>query len=155
MVAGRVGAAIAAELGTMNVTEQVDALYTLGTNPVRYLVVPRFLACLLMVPLLTMYADAIGVIGGYLVAHYRLAIPSAVYRGEIYDMRLQDLFHGLIKSVVFALIIVITACNKGLKCAGGAEGVGRATTNAVVISMVLILVSDYFLSAFLVSFGIG
>ena len=155
VVAGRVGASIAAELGTMNVTEQVDALYTLGTNPVRYLVVPRFLACLLMVPLLSVYADAIGVIGGYLVAHYRLAIPSAVYRHEIFDMRLQDLFHGLIKSVVFALIIVITACNKGLKCAGGAEGVGRATTNAVVISMVLILVSDYFLSAFLVSFGIG
>jgi phospholipid/cholesterol/gamma-HCH transport system permease protein len=155
VVAGRVGAAIAAELGTMKVTEQVDALYTLGTNPVKYLVVPRFLACLLMVPLLTVFADAIGVIGGYLISRNRLGIPSAVYWDEIYAMQLEELFHGLIKSVVFALIIVVTACNKGLTCGGGAEGVGRATTGAVVISMVLILVSDYFLSAILVSFGIG
>jgi phospholipid/cholesterol/gamma-HCH transport system permease protein len=155
VVAGRVGAAIAAELGTMNVTEQVDALYTLGTNPIRYLVVPRFLACLAMVPLLTVFADVIGSLGGYVVAHHRLDVPSAVYWDEIYAMHLEELFHGLIKSVAFALIIVITACHKGLKCTGGAEGVGQATTSAVVVSMVLILVGDYFLSALLVSFGIG
>jgi phospholipid/cholesterol/gamma-HCH transport system permease protein len=155
VVAGRVGAAIAAEIGTMNVTEQVDALYTLGTNPVRYLVVPRFLACLLMVPLLTVYADVLGVVGGFFVAHGRLHVPSTVYWDEINAIGLREVFHGLIKSVAFALIIVTTACYKGLRTAGGAEGVGRATTSAVVVAMVMILVSDYFLSALLVSFGIG
>jgi phospholipid/cholesterol/gamma-HCH transport system permease protein len=155
VVAGRVGASIAAELGTMNVTEQVDALYTLGTNPLRYLVVPRFIACLVMVPLLTMYADAIGVIGGYIVARWRLGVPSTVFWDEINSIGLEELFHGLIKSVAFALIIVTTSCYKGLRTSGGAEGVGRSTTSAVVISMVLILVGDYFLSALLVSFGIG
>jgi phospholipid/cholesterol/gamma-HCH transport system permease protein len=155
VVAGRVGASIAAEIGTMNVTEQVDALYTLGTNPVRYLVVPRFLACLVMVPLLTIYADVIGIVGGYLVAHFRLHIPSTIYWDEIKAIQLEDAFHGLIKSVAYALIIVVTACFKGLRTGGGAEGVGRATTSAVVISMVSILVSDYFLSAILVSLGIG
>jgi phospholipid/cholesterol/gamma-HCH transport system permease protein len=155
VVAGRVGAAIAAEIGTMNVTEQVDALSTLGTNPVRYLVVPRFLACLLMVPLLTVYADVIGIFGGYLVAHWRLDVPATIYWDEINAIQLKEAMHGLIKSVVYALIIVTTACYKGLRTSGGAEGVGQATTSAVVISMVLILVSDYFLSAVLVSFGIG
>ncbi|MBL0058600.1 MAG: ABC transporter permease [Elusimicrobia bacterium] len=155
VVAGRVGAAIAAEIGTMNVTEQVDALYTLGTNPVRYLVVPRFLACLVMVPLLSVYADVIGIVGGYFVAHFRLHVPSSIYWDEIKAIHLEDAFHGLIKSVAYALIIVVTACYKGLRTSGGAEGVGQATTSAVVISMVSILVSDYFLSALLVSFGIG
>jgi phospholipid/cholesterol/gamma-HCH transport system permease protein len=155
VVAGRVGAAIAAELGTMNVTEQVDALYTLGTNPVKYLVVPRFLGCVLMVPILTVYADLIGILGGFLVAHWRLGIPSTVYWDEITAMSLREPIHGLLKSIAFALIIVTTACYKGLRSSGGAEGVGQATTSAVVVSMVLILVSDYFLSAFLVSFGLG
>lgn len=155
VVAGRVGAAIAAEIGTMNVTEQVDALSTLGTTPVRYLVVPRFLACLAMVPILTVFADVIGILGGYLVAHYRLGVPSSTFWEEINAIQLEDGFHGLIKSVAYALIIVATACYKGLKTSGGAEGVGRATTSAVVVSMVFILVSDYFLSALLVSLGIG
>lgn len=155
VVAGRVGAAIAAEIGTMNVTEQVDALSTLGTTPVRYLVVPRFLACLLMVPILTVFADAIGILGGYLVSHHRLGVPSSTFWDEINAIELEDAFHGLIKSVAYALIIVTTSCYKGLKTSGGAEGVGRATTSAVVVSMVFILVSDYFLSALLVSFGIG
>jgi phospholipid/cholesterol/gamma-HCH transport system permease protein len=150
-----VGAAIAAEIGTMNVTEQVDALSTLGTTPVRYLVVPRFLACLLMVPLLTVFADIIGIGGGYLVSHFRLNVPSSTFWDEINAIELEDAFHGLIKSVAYALIIVTTSCYKGLKTSGGAEGVGRATTSAVVVSMVFILVSDYFLSALLVSFGIG
>jgi phospholipid/cholesterol/gamma-HCH transport system permease protein len=155
VVSGRVGAAIAAELGTMKVTEQVDALYTLGTNPVRYLVVPRFLACLLMVPLLTVFADGIGILGGYIISRWRLGIPSTVFWDEIKTLGLEEIFHGLIKSVAFALIIVITSCYKGLRCSGGAEGVGRSTTSAVVVSMILVLVSDYFLSALLVSFGIG
>lgn len=155
VVSGRVGAAIAAELGTMSVTEQLDALNTLGTNPVRYLVVPRFLACLLMVPLLTVFANVIGIIGGFLVATWRLGIPSTVFWEEINAIGLEEVFHGLIKSVAFALIVVITSCYKGIRCSGGAEGVGQATTSAVVVSMVLVLVVDYFLSALLVSFGIG
>lgn len=155
VIAGRVGAAIAAELGTMNVTEQIDALHTLGTNPVRYLAVPRFVACLMMVPLLTVFADFIGILGGYVIATNRLHIPSTVFWDEINAIGLEECFHGLIKSVVFALIIVTTACYKGFRCTGGAEGVGRTTTSAVVVSMVMILVSDYFLSALLVSFGIG
>ncbi|MGQ0644673.1 MAG: MlaE family ABC transporter permease [Elusimicrobiota bacterium] len=155
VVAGRVGAAIAAELGTMKVTEQIDALHTLGTSPVRYLAVPRFIAALIMIPLLTIFADMIGVLGGFIVATSRLGIPSSVYWDEINAIGLEEVFHGLIKSVVFALIIVTTACYKGFQCSGGAEGVGRTTTSAVVVSMVLILVGDYFLSALLVSFGIG
>jgi phospholipid/cholesterol/gamma-HCH transport system permease protein len=97
----------------------------------------------------------IGIIGGYLVAHFRLHIPSTIYWDEIKAIQLEEAFHGLIKSVAYALIIVVTACFKGLRTEGGAEGVGRATTSAVVISMVSILVSDYFLSAILVSLGIG
>jgi len=156
VVAGRVGAAIAAELGTMKVTEQIDALYTLGTNPVRYLAVPRFIACLLSVPVLTLMADFVGIIGGLLIAVYRLEIPSTVYMNEIRStLGWKEGMHGLIKSVFFAAIIVVVSCYKGFGCEGGAEGVGKATTSAVVISMVLILSTDYFLSAILVSFGIG
>lgn len=155
VVAGRVGAAIAAEIGTMKVTEQIDALYTLGTNPIKYLAVPRFMACICMIPLLTVYADLLGIVGGYIVAVTRLHVPTRVYWDEIQAIGLLDCAHGLIKSAVFALIIVTTACYKGFSCSGGAEGVGKATTSAVVISMVLILVGDYFLSALLVSFGIG
>ena len=156
VLAGRVGAAIAAELGTMKVTEQIDALYTLGTNPVKYLAVPRFLACLLMVPILALFADIIGVLGGLFVSVYSFNIPATVYRDEILNfMRLDDVYQGLIKSVFFALIIIMVCCYKGFTCEGGAQGVGRATTSAVVTSMVLILISDYFLTAFLVSIGIG
>jgi phospholipid/cholesterol/gamma-HCH transport system permease protein len=155
VVAGRVGAAIAAELGTMKVTEQLDALYTLGTNPVRYLAVPRFIACLISIPILTFIADFIGIIGGLLVAIYRLGIPRSTYLHEIRALTWKEGAHGVAKSVVFAAIIAIISCYKGFTCEGGAEGVGKATTSAVVISMVLVLVCDYFLSALLVSFGIG
>ncbi|MBI3293044.1 MAG: ABC transporter permease [Elusimicrobia bacterium] len=155
VVAGRVGASIAAELGTMKVTEQLDALYTLGTHPVRYLAVPRFIACVTMVPLLTVYADSIGVLGGFFVAFVRHGVPSSVFWDEIRLIKLHECYHGLIKSIAFAVIIVVTACYKGFTCGEGAEGVGRATTSAVVVSMVLILVSDYFLSAALVALGIG
>lgn len=156
VIAGRVGAAITAELGTMNVTEQLDALYTLGTNPIRYLAVPRFIAMMIMVPILSALADVIGIIGGFIVASLQLKIPSGVYWDEVTTLvELNDVAHGVIKSFFFGLIIVTTACYKGFHCGGGAEGVGRATTSAVVVSMVLILVGDYFLSAFLVSLGIG
>jgi phospholipid/cholesterol/gamma-HCH transport system permease protein len=155
VVAGRVGAAIAAELGTMKVTEQIDALYTLGTNPVKYLAVPRFIACLISIPLLTIMAIFIGIIGGEIIAVYRLGIPMSVYLNEVQEIGWKECAHGVTKSVFFAAIIVIVSCYKGFTCEGGAEGVGKATTSAVVISMVLILVLDYFLSAILVSFGIG
>ena len=152
---GRVGAAIAAELGTMKVTEQLDALYTLGTNPVRYLAVPRFIAAVVMLPLLVVYADLMGIIGGYIVATTRLRVPSTVYIEDITKLDLNILLHGLLKSFSFALIIVAVSCYKGFTTKGGAEGVGRSTTEAVVNSMVLVLVSDYFASAILVAFGIG
>ncbi len=152
---GRVGAAVAAELGTMKVTEQIDALYTLGTNPVKYLVVPRFLAAMIMLPLLVIYSDFLGTIGGYLVAHYRFDIPTNVYFDEVYLLRLKDVFHGLVKSFAFALLVIMVACYRGLNTEGGAEGVGRATTQSVVVSMVLILVGDYFLTALLIAFGLG
>ncbi|MCX5781868.1 MAG: ABC transporter permease [Elusimicrobia bacterium] len=156
VVSGRVGAAIAAELGTMKVTEQLDALYTLGTNPVRYLAVPRFLACMLTVPILTILANVIGIVGGLLITVYQYHVPSSVYLNDIFDyMKTDSLFHGLIKSFFFAGIIVIVSCFKGFNCEGGAEGVGKATTSAVMISMVSILISDYFLSAILVAFDIG
>jgi len=156
VISGRVGASIAAELGTMRVTEQLDALYTLGTNPVRYLAVPRFLACIVMVPLLSVMANIIGIIGGLLVTVYSWGVPSSVYWEDIFDyMDIPSLAHGLIKAVFFGVIIVTIACYKGFNCEGGAEGVGKATTSAVMVSMVLILISDYFLSALLVSLRIS
>ncbi len=156
VISGRVGASITAELGTMNVTEQLDALYTLGTNPVKYLAVPRYISMMIMVPLLTALADIIGVTGGYIVAAAQLRIPGGVYWDEVKTfVDMGDVTHGLIKSFFFGLIMVTTSCYMGFNCSGGAEGVGKATTRAVVISMVLILVGDYFLSAILVSLGIG
>jgi len=156
VLAGRVGAAVTAELGTMNVTEQLDALYTLGTNPIRYLAVPRFLAMMIMMPILSALADIIGIWGGSLVAKFQLKIPTEVFWEEVTTwVDMGDIFHGLIKSFFFGVIIITTACYKGFTCSGGAEGVGRATTGAVVVSMVLILVGDYFMSAMLVGMGIG
>ncbi|MBD3271620.1 MAG: MlaE family lipid ABC transporter permease subunit [Elusimicrobia bacterium] len=155
VVSGRVGAAIAAELGTMKVTEQIDALYTLGTNPIKYLAVPRFIACISMVPILTLFSDFIGIVGGFIVSVYRLKIPSSVYWDDVFSIEIEDVAHGLIKSVLFGAIIVIISCYKGFVCEGGAEGVGRATTSAVVYSMVMVLVGDYFFSNLLISFGIG
>lgn len=156
VIAGRVGAAITAEIGTMNVTEQLDALYTLGTDPVKYLAVPRIIAVMFMIPILATLADIIGVWGGFLVANLQLQIPAGIYWEEVQTfVDVSDVMHGIIKSFFFGLIIVTTSIYKGFNCEGGAEGVGRATTSGVVISMVLILVGDYFLSAILVSFGIG
>lgn len=156
VIAGRVGAAITAELGTMRVTEQIDALYTLGANPVKYLVVPRFLACIVMVPILTIYSNILGILGGFFVSVYKMAIPSTRYYHDIVDfMRGKDIIHGLIKCVVFGIIIALISCYKGFTTEGGAEGVGKATTQSVVISMVLILVVDTFLTNILQFLGIG
>ncbi len=156
VIAGRVGAAITAEIGTMKVTEQIDALYTLGTNPVKYLAVPRFIACILMVPLLVSISNIVGTYGGLVVTIFSWDIPSTVYIGDILDvMTVQTFMHGFIKSFFFAAILVIVACHKGFKCYGGAEGVGKATTSSVMVSMILILISDYFLTQFLVAVKIN
>jgi len=153
IVTGRVGSAMAAEIGTMRVTEQIDALETLATNPVKYLVVPRLLACLLMLPLLVVFADAMGVFGGYLIAWTRFGQSANMYIENAQDMVvLSDLFGGLTKAAFFGVIIATVCCYKGFNTRGGAEGVGRATTGAVVISSIGILISDYFLTATLSAF---
>jgi len=155
VVSGRAGAAIAAELGTMCVTEQTDALYTLGTDPVRYLVIPRVLAFLIVLPVLTILADYAGVLGGCLVAYLKLGIPTSVYWHDVFDyLQNKQFFHGLIKTYAFALCIAYICCYKGLKTTGGAEGVGKSTTSAVVYSMVAVLSVDYFVTAILVALGI-
>jgi len=148
IVAGRVGSSMAAEIGTMRVTEQVDALETLATNPVRYLVVPRVLACLVMLPILTVFSDAVGVFGGYLVAHVRFDQSTVMYIESAQQiLKVNDLFSGLTKTVFFGLIIACVSCYRGFLTSGGAEGVGRSTTSAVVVSSMGILVADYFLTA--------
>jgi phospholipid/cholesterol/gamma-HCH transport system permease protein len=148
IVAGRVGAAITAELGTMNVTEQIDALRALATNPIKYLVVPRFMALIIMLPLLTVYADIVGVLGGYTVATGKLNISHSMYMRMTWQpLKYKDFFTGLIKSFFFAIIICIIACFEGLNTEGGAEGVGKSTTSSVVTSFILIIASDCFFTA--------
>ncbi len=148
IVAGRVGAAITAELGTMKVTEQIDALETLATNPIKYLVIPRFLALIIMLPLLTVYSDVIGILGGYVIGVYKLGISHAMYMKNTWNpLKYKDLFTGLVKSFFFAMITCIVACYEGMKAEGGAEGVGRATTASVVTSFILIIASDCFFTA--------
>jgi len=149
VIAGRVGAAISAELGTMKVTEQIDALETLATNPVRYLVTPRLIALMIMLPILTVYADLIGMLGGYLVAVFKLGIGHSMYIKMTFDsLVLKDVFTGLFKSFFFGIIVAIVGCYEGLITEGGAEGVGKSTTLAVVISFVLIIASDCLFTAF-------
>ena len=148
VIAGRVGASITAELGTMRVTEQIDALVTLGTDPVRHLALPRLVALLVMLPILTLYADMIGILGGYLVGVYKLGIGSSLYMSMTWNpLRMKDLFTGLFKSGVFAAIIATIACHEGFETAGGAEGVGRSTTLSVVISFILVIMADCFFTA--------
>ena len=155
VVSGRAGAAIAAELGTMKVTEQIDALYTLGTDPIRYLVIPRVLAFLLVLPLLTVISDFSGVIGGWVVSSMKLNIPAGVYAADIFDnMEIRHFMHGFLKTFVFAGIISFVSCFKGITTTGGAEGVGKSTTAAVVLSMVAVLIMDYFVTAILAAVGI-
>lgn len=147
MVAGRVGAAIAAELGTMKVTEQIDALSTLSTHPVKYLVVPRLLAGTLMLPALVLVGDVIGIFGGYLVGVYRLGFNSANYIAQTWRyFEADDVISGLIKAAVFGFIISLMGCYHGFNSDRGAAGVGKATTNAVVTASILILVSNYMLT---------
>ena len=143
VVAGRVGASIAAELGSMKVTEQIDALEALATNPVKYLVAPRFLALFFMLPLLTIYADVIGIFGGYLVSTLKLGLTHSLYVRMTFDpLVLKDIFTGLFKTLIFASIISIISCYEGMRVEGGAEGVGAATTRAVVMSFILIITAD-------------
>jgi len=150
MVAGRVGASFAAELGTMRVSEQIDALWTLSTDPVRYLVMPRMLAAMLMMPLLVMLADAIGILGGYVISVNALDQNPHTYIEHSYDyLELIDLYSGLLKAMVFGAIIGLVSCAEGYYCDGGAAGVGKATTRAVVVSAMTILIADYILTAWI------
>lgn len=147
MVAGRVGAAIAAELGTMRVTEQIDALRTLATHPVDYLVVPRLLSLHVALPLLTAESIAIGIGAGYVVGVYLLGIdPSYSWHNMVRYTDVADVLMGMIKALIFGGIVAIVGCYKGLYCGEGAEGVGRATTEAVVYSSITILISNFFLT---------
>ncbi|MBI3538963.1 MAG: ABC transporter permease [Candidatus Eisenbacteria bacterium] len=148
--AGRVGASIAAELGTMKVTEQIDALRAMAIHPVRYLVVPRVLAALVMLPVVTVFADAIAIFGGYLVAVLSIGVSSHTYVNGLRDyFYVKDLYSGLLKAFFFGGIIGTMGCHFGFLTEGGAEGVGEATTRAVVASCVLVLISDYVLATVL------
>jgi phospholipid/cholesterol/gamma-HCH transport system permease protein len=147
MVAGRVAAAIAAEIGTMKVTEQIDALVTLSTNPLKYLTVPRILAATLSLPVLVAVGDAIGIFGGYLVSTTRLGFNEAAYLQNTADfLEVWDVTSGLIKGAVFGFLVALMGCYHGMNSGRGAQGVGRATTNAVVSASILILASNYLLT---------
>ena len=150
MVAGRVGSSMAAELGTMRVTEQIDALQAMATQPVHYLVVPRVGAGVLMLPILTLVGDAVGILGGWLVSVGMFGANSFVYWQRTYQfLEVNDVTSGLIKAACFGLILSVTGCAKGFHTTGGAEGVGRATTSAVVLGCLYILLSDFFLTKLL------
>lgn len=154
VVAGRIGSAMAAELGTMTVTEQIDALHTLAVSPIKYLFVPRVLAVALMLPILTMYTNVIGMAGGMLVAVSQVNISMMTFRESILaNLALYDVFGGLVKAFIFGGIIGVVGCYKGFKTHGGAEGVGKATTSSVVLAIMLILVANYFLSVLIVNFN--
>jgi phospholipid/cholesterol/gamma-HCH transport system permease protein len=150
MIAGRVGSAMAAELGTMTVTDQIDAMTCLGVNPLHYLVVPRFLACVLLIPALTVLADFMGIMGGALICTKLYSVEAHSYwlRSQQF-VGLWDVMSGLIKSVFFGAAIAMISCQRGFNCRAGAEGVGRAATEAFVASFIAILVSDFFLAMFL------
>lgn len=150
MVAGRIGAAIAAELGTMRVTEQIDALTTLSTNPIKYLIAPRLIAGVVMMPILVLISDIIGVFGGFLVSVYRLDFNASHYISQTWEYLMwSDVSSGLWKAAVFGAIIVLMGSYNGFNSKGGAQGVGAATTNAVVSASILILISNYILTGIL------
>lgn len=147
MVTGRVGAAICAELGTMRVTEQIDALQTMSVNPNRYLIAPRLIASIFMLPLLTIFSIVLGIWGGYLIAVYLFGMsPQAYYDPMPYHITTFDLFIGVAKSFVFGIFISTICCYKGMTTTGGAAGVGKSTTNSVVISYCAILIGNFFLT---------
>lgn len=150
MVTGRVGSSMAAEIGTMRVTEQIDALKALATDPVQYLFVPRVIAGIVMLPFLVILGDALGLYGGYIVAVKLMNANPVVYAQNTYQfLSLNDMWSGLIKAAVFGLILTLTGCVRGYYTTGGAEGVGRATTYAVVSASLIILLSDFFLTKLL------
>jgi phospholipid/cholesterol/gamma-HCH transport system permease protein len=150
MVTGRVGSSMAAEIGTMRVTEQIDALQALATDPVQYLFVPRVIAGVVMLPLLVILGDALGIGGGYIIAVKLLGSNPVIYEQNTFAfLQLNDLWSGLIKAAVFGLILTLTGCVRGYYTSGGAEGVGRATTAAVVSASLIILLSDFFLTKLL------
>jgi phospholipid/cholesterol/gamma-HCH transport system permease protein len=152
MLAGRVGSAMAAELGTMRVTEQIDALASMGANPIHYLVVPRFLGCLVLIPTLTIMADFMGVVGGYFYSVFILNIDAAHYMNNSrHFVGVFDLFSGVFKSLFFGATIALVGCHRGFYCEPGAEGVGRAATKAFVLSFVIILFLDLLLGIVLES----
>ncbi len=152
VVGGRVGASIAAELGTMKVTEQIDALEALAIDSTRYLVLPRFVAGVIMIPVVTIFADALAIVGGWLAATGSLGMSSETFTSGLHQFfEMSDVWSGLIKSIVFGMIISTMGCYYGLQTDGGAEGVGKAATRAVVSSCLLILISDYILAEFLFS----
>jgi phospholipid/cholesterol/gamma-HCH transport system permease protein len=154
MVAGRIGAAMAAEIGTMRVTEQIDALTTLSTNPLKYLVMPRILAGIIVLPILVLVADIIGVFGGYLISTYKLGFNPANYLSKTIEfLEMNDVISGLLKASVFGFIISVMGCYHGYSSQGGAQGVGAATTNAVVSASIMILVFNYLLTAIFFSGG--
>ncbi|MGA9767706.1 MAG: ABC transporter permease [Blastocatellia bacterium] len=154
MLAGRVGSAIAAELGSMVVSEQVDAMRALGTDPVKKLVWPRVFALMVMTPALTIAADMVGAFGGWLVSSALMNVASSVYISSAKDaLTYNDIIGGLIKPTVFGLIIAIVSCRAGLRTYGGTVGVGRSTTQAVVLSDILILSSDFFLARIILEFS--
>lgn len=160
-VTGRAGSGMAAEIGAMRVTEQIDALNTMGVDPVRKLVVPRFVASLIVLPLLTVVADVVAIFGGLLIALAKLDLTFDLYMRQVYLSIVQngflvryvpiDLFGGLLKPVFFGAIIAVTGCYFGLKTTGGTEGVGRAATRAVVTASIFILATDYFLTQLIIS----
>jgi phospholipid/cholesterol/gamma-HCH transport system permease protein len=152
MLAGRIGSGIAAEIGSMVVTDQVNALRALGTDPVRKLVVPRVLAAFIMAPVLTIIADGLGIVGGWMIAVFQLRVSSSLYWTSVTDVLvLADLWMGLLKPFVLGYAIATIACHVGLRAHGGTQGVGRATTNAVVISSVMVIAVDFFMTRLLIT----
>jgi phospholipid/cholesterol/gamma-HCH transport system permease protein len=153
VVAGRVGSGIASELGSMLVSEQINAMRALGTDPSKKLVTPRVFASITMVPVLTIICDLIGVLGGFFVAYFLLGISPALYLTSSYDrLTYSDLVQGLIKPPMFGFIIAVVGCYCGLRTYGGTQGVGRSTTQSVVVSMILVFVSDFFITRLLLAF---
>jgi len=147
VIAGRVGASVAAELGTMKVTEQIDALQALAIDPIRYLAMPRILSGFIMIPVLTIFADLIAILGGYAVAYINLDLPAAIYFGSVKDFfSILNVMSGLVKAFVFGGTTTLIGCYVGFATTGGAEGVGKATIRAFVISSALILLNDYLIS---------
>jgi phospholipid/cholesterol/gamma-HCH transport system permease protein len=153
MVTGRVGSGIAAELGSMVVTEQIAALRALGTDPIRKLVVPRVVAGTLMVPVLTIVSDAVGVVGGLIISTTQLQVAASVYWSNVFDgLYIDDVWMGLIKPFVLGFLLVSIGCHVGLRAKGGTQGVGRATTAAVVTGSVAVLVADFLVTKVLIAF---